>query len=320
LAGDTTRYTVPVELPIFAALRDTDGSETLSVTIGGVPAGVKFDAGVNNGNGTWTFTSSQLADLHLLAPENYQGTLNLTVTATATESATGETASASQSFTVTIAETTNTYTTSGETSQTIVGTNSNDLLRGYAGNDIINAGTGDDIAYGGAGTDTLNGEAGNDVLYGGIGNDALNGGLGHDILVGGKGSDTLTGGAGNDVFRWDFSDAGSMGTPSVDVITDFNTAALSAGGDVLDLRDLLQGELHAGTNVGNLDSFLRFETVGSNTLLHISSTGAYGSGGYTPTKDDQTITLQGVDLSGSNTLTNTQIIQNLLAAGKLITD
>ncbi|MDX9843479.1 MAG: Ig-like domain-containing protein [Aquabacterium sp.] len=320
LAGDATRYTVPVELPIIAALRDTDGSEALTVTIGGVPAGIKFDAGTNNGDGTWTFTAAQIADLHLLAPENYQGTLNLTVTATSTETATGETASASQNFSVTIAETTNTYTTSGEDSQTINGTSSNDLLRGYAGNDTINAGAGNDIAYGGAGADTLNGDAGNDVLYGGVGNDKLNGGLGHDKLVGGKGNDTLTGGDGNDVFRWEFSDAGTAGNPYNDVITDFNTAALSAGGDVLDLRDLLQGELHAGTNVGNLDSFLRFETVGSNTLLHISSTGAYGSGGYTPSKDDQTITLQGVDLSNNNSLTSDQIIQNLLAAGKLITD
>jgi Ca2+-binding RTX toxin-like protein len=320
LAGDTTRYTVPVELPIMAALRDTDGSETLSVTIGGVPTGIKFDAGVNNGNGTWTFTAAQLADLHLLAPENYQGTLNLTVTATATETATGDTASASQSFTVTIAETTNTFTTSGETSQTINGTNGNDLLRGYAGNDVINAGAGNDIAYGGAGADTLNGDAGNDVLYGGVGNDRLNGGLGQDKLVGGTGNDTLTGGDGNDVFRWEFSDAGTAGSPYNDIITDFNTAALSAGGDVLDLRDLLQGELNAGTNVGNLDSFLRFETVGSNTLLHISSTGAYGSGGYAAAKDDQTITLQGVDLSNNNSLSSEQIIQNLLTAGKLITD
>jgi Ca2+-binding RTX toxin-like protein len=320
LAGDTTRYTVPVELPIMAALRDTDGSETLSVTIGGVPTGIKFDAGVNNGNGTWTFTAAQLADLHLLAPENYQGTLNLTVTATATETATGDTASASQSFTVTIAETTNTFTTSGETSQTINGTNGNDLLRGYAGNDVINAGAGNDIAYGGAGADTLNGEAGNDVLYGGVGNDRLNGGLDQDKLVGGTGNDTLTGGDGNDVFRWEFSDAGTAGSPYNDIITDFNTAALSAGGDVLDLRDLLQGESNAGTNVGNLDSFLRFETVGSNTLLHISSTGAYGSGGYAAAKDDQTITLQGVDLSNNNSLSSEQIIQNLLTAGKLITD
>jgi VCBS repeat-containing protein len=320
LAGDTTRYTVPVELPIMAALRDTDGSETLSVTIGGVPTGIKFDAGVNNGNGTWTFTAAQLADLHLLAPENYQGTLNLTVTATATETATGDTASASQSFTVTIAETTNTFTTSGETSQTINGTNGNDLLRGYAGNDVINAGAGNDIAYGGAGADTLNGDAGNDVLYGGVGNDRLNGGLGQDKLLGGAGNDTLTGGDGNDVFRWEFSDAGTASSPYNDIVTDFNTAALSAGGDVLDLRDLLQGELNAGTNVGNLESFLRFETVGSNTLLHISSTGAYGSGGYAAAKDDQTITLQGVDLSNNNSLSSEQIIQNLLTAGKLITD
>jgi VCBS repeat-containing protein len=318
LAGDTTRYTAPVELPIFAALQDTDGSETLAITIGGVPTGVKFDAGVNNGNGTWSFTSAQLEDLHLLPPENYEGTLNLTVTATATETATGETSSTSQSFSVTIAETTKTYTTSDETSQTIGGTNNNDLLRGYAGDDIINAGSGDDIAYGGAGADTLNGDAGNDVLYGGVGNDALNGGLDHDVLVGGKGNDNLTGGAGNDVFRWDFSDAGTKSTPSVDVITDFSSTA--GNKDVLDLRDLLQGDDHVGTNAGNLSNFIHFEYTGGDTLIHLSSSGGFSSG-YTASNEDQTIVLRSVDLTVGGTLsTDQQIIKDLLTKGQLNVD
>ncbi len=168
--------------------------------------------------------------------------------------------------------------------------------------------------------ENITGSSGNDTIYGGGGADQISGGGGVDTIYGGQGNDVMSGGQGADVFAWALNDRGTPGSAFHDVITDFNTASRASGGDVLDLRDLLQGELHTGTNVGNLDSFLRFETVGSNTLLHISSTGAYGSGGYAATKDDQTITLQGVDLSNNNSLTNAQIIQNLLAAGKLITD
>jgi hypothetical protein len=35
---------------------------------------------------------------------------------------------------------------------------------------------------------------------------------------------------------------------------------------------------------------------------------------------DQRIVLQGVDITGGNTLSDSSIIQNLLTAGKLITD
>jgi T1SS-143 domain-containing protein len=172
---------------------------------------------------------------------------------------------------------------------------------------------------GNADPENILGSSGNDTIYGDGGSDHISGNGGNDTIHGGQGSDLLGGGAGSDVFAWSFNDQGTPGDAYHDVITDFNTASRLAGGDVLDLRDLLQGELHLGTNSGNLGNFLQFENVGGNTLLHISSTGAYNSG-YAATKDDQTITLQGVDLSNNNTLSNSQIIQNLLAGGKLITD
>ena len=167
--------------------------------------------------------------------------------------------------------------------------------------------------------ENITGSSGNDTIFGGGGADYITGGNGADTIYGGQGNDVMTGGQGADVFAWKLSDQGTPGNAYHDVITDFSTATKAAGGDVLDLRDLLQGEAHTGSNVGNLGNFLQFETVSGNTLLHISSTGAYNSG-YTAAKDDQTITLQGVDLSSNSSLTNTQIIQNLLAAGKLITD
>jgi large repetitive protein len=68
----------------------------------------------------------------------------------------------------------------------------------------------------------------------------------------------------------------------------------------------------------SLDSYLHFEKSGTDTIVHISSTGAF-SGGFNASQTVQTITLQGVDLVGSGN-NDQQIIQTLLDNQKLITD
>ena len=100
----------------------------------------------------------------------------------------------------------------------------------------------------------------------------------------------------------------------------------SSGGDVLDLRDLLVGELKGGpTGAGNLASYLDFDTTSKagSTIIHLSSHGDF-SGGFTAGAQDQTITLNGVDLRASMNLaansTDAQVISELLNRGKLITD
>ncbi|MCX7149576.1 MAG: type I secretion C-terminal target domain-containing protein, partial [Rhodocyclales bacterium] len=211
----------------------------------------------------------------------------------------------------------------------IEGGDGNDTIHGNAGDDVLAGGAGDDLIYGDAGNDVLRGGDGNDTLDGGLGSDRLEGGAGNDSLTGGDGADTLSGGAGNDTltggllsdtFEWTLADAGAKGTPAVDTITDFNTAAAPSGGDVLDLRDLLSGENHA-TGTGNLANFLHFEKVGGDTKVHISSSGGFG-GGFNSGAEDQTVVLQGVDLTASIGVnaTDQQIIQDLLTKGKLITD
>jgi hypothetical protein len=145
--------------------------------------------------------------------------------------------------------------------------------------------------------------------------DNLIGTAGSDRLIGGAGNDTLTGGLGADVFAWKFGDQGSPGTPAVDRITDFDTLV---NGDKLDLRDLLQGENHA-SGTGNLVNFLHFEKAGSNTIVHVSSSGAFSSG-YSASNENQTIILQNVDLSAGGLNTDQLIIQDLLNKGKLQTD
>jgi large repetitive protein len=185
----------------------------------------------------------------------------------------------------------------------------------FDGDNSLTAGSGGFALGGGSGNDTLQGGAGNDYLRGGAGNDTLIGGEGNDTLVGGAGNDTLTGGLGVDVFRWELADAGPVGVPARDVISDFDNRSLAAGGDVLDLRDLLVGE---SANAVSLDSYLHFEKSGTDTIVHISSTGAF-SGGFNASQTVQTITLQGVDLVGSGN-NDQQIIQTLLDNQKLITD
>ncbi len=208
----------------------------------------------------------------------------------------------------------------GSAGSTITGSDTlPDLIFGQDGNDNISGMGGDDRLYGNAGNDTLDGGAGNDALYGGSGSDILVGGAGNDLLHGGAGNDTLTGGTGADVFMWQLADKGTAGTPAVDTITDFNLAAPSAGGDQLDLRDLLQGE-HGTGATGNLGNYLHFSVAGGTTTIQISSSGGF-SGGYSAAAVDQTIVLQSADLSLGGTLTNDQqIIQDLLNKSKLVVD
>ncbi len=202
-------------------------------------------------------------------------------------------------------------------------------VHGDAGNDIVAGGAGTDILFGDAGNDVLRGSDGNDTLDGGANDDLLVGGAGNDTLLGGAGADTLSGGAGNDilnggvadgvsdVFRWELTDRGNPGTPAADTINNFSTAAAGSGGDVLDLRDLLLGENHL-TGTGNLTNFLSFEFNGSDTIVHISSTGGFGAG-YNASRVDQTITLTGIDLVQG--LANDQlVVQQLLADQKLVVD
>ncbi|WP_418315391.1 Ig-like domain-containing protein [Piscinibacter sakaiensis] len=218
----------------------------------------------------------------------------------------------------------------------------NPFIRGTEGNDVLNGRATNDIIVGNGGNDTLNGLDGNDDLYGGAGNDTLNGGNGNDTLYGGAGNDTLTGGAGSDVFAWRFGDQGvARGTGSnssgfaIDTIVDFDVAPVAQGGDVIDLRDLLQGENKAltGNVAGSLERYLDFDTSGADTVIRISN-----SGGFTSTSDNfapgdsstngrqvnQTITLTGVKLDvalnlGANA-SDAEIINALLQNGKLLTD
>lgn len=324
-----------VKFPIITKLVDTDGSESLTIKVSNVPTGLSFNAGVNLGGGVWQFTEADLPNLTLNLPGSYTtNATHLTVQVTSTEMYGGATASVSNVVTLKAAYTTVDITTTESGSYT--GSSANEFIQGGSGDNTINASNGNNIVYGGAGNDNIIAGVGSDELYGGSGNDTINAGSGSDRISGGAGNDLLKGGdAGEnfvDVFVWSLGDQGAAGTPAVDTIQNFATAAAGSnttGGDVLDLRDLLQGESVGPSNgAGNLANYLHFEVSGSNTIIHISHTGGFGAdshsvgGSYTSSAETQQIILEGVNLQTtySGATTDQQIITQLLNNNKLITD
>jgi hypothetical protein len=88
-----------IALSLSASLNDTDGSESLSVVISGLPDDFTLTAGLNNGDGSWTLSNSQLANLSLMAAEDYVGNVDLTMTVFSHED-NGSVSSIQQDFTV----------------------------------------------------------------------------------------------------------------------------------------------------------------------------------------------------------------------------
>jgi hypothetical protein len=83
-----------IPLSLFAATTDVDGSETVTVTLRGVPAGASFEAngvpvGTDLGGGAWQFTPAQLSGLAFRPPLDASGVFPLTVEFTVVDTAPG---------------------------------------------------------------------------------------------------------------------------------------------------------------------------------------------------------------------------------------
>ena len=182
--------TVAIELDIAAHLSDTDGSETLSVEVSGLPAGAVLSAGSDNGDGTWTLEPDDLAGLNLTVPAGAKGTYSLSVEAIAEETSGGE-ARTETTFQLNIDPLMTNSLNGSDANNTLRGTEANDAISGEGGNDSLYGRDGDDTLSGGSGADRLYGENGDDVISGGEGADRLYGQAGADELRGGDGADYL---------------------------------------------------------------------------------------------------------------------------------
>ncbi|MDR3413924.1 MAG: type I secretion C-terminal target domain-containing protein [Formivibrio sp.] len=272
----------------------SNSSDTFTLTFSGLSAGSEIVTSTHtyiaDVTGNITMQGSELASAILHVDKSFTGDLHIGVLATETDIA-GNSTNASQELDLTVLAHSGTVISSDIVDSTA------HIISGTSGNDTV------------MGTHTSG-----DDLYGLLGNDTIVGLSGNDVIMGGAGNDTLTGGGGVNTFKWMLGDQGTTAAPAADTITDFNTAT---NGDKLDLRDLLQGEVHTGTNAGNLTDYLHF-TYNSTTHATTIEVKTHGQnqGGV-----DQTITLNNVDLTLGHTLTTDQaIIQDLLTKGKLQTD
>jgi Ca2+-binding RTX toxin-like protein len=131
------------------------------------------------------------------------------------------------------------------------------------------------------------GGAGDDYLDSGLGSDKLDGGAGDDELYGRQGLDTLTGGDGQDTFVYAAADEGGNG----ETITDF---VKGAGGDILDLSELLDSVGYAGSDAF-ADGYLSLAQVGANTVVRFDADG--GGDDYVDLVTLTNVTLTAADSS-----------------------
>jgi Ca2+-binding RTX toxin-like protein len=242
IIGDgTSTADLTAALSISAALGDLDGSESLEITVSGLPAGATLSAGTVNGAGSVLLTPADLAGLTITVPSNASDfTLTVTATATDTDGDSGQQSSASAAMaavaTIAISVDGDDILSGGKGADTIQGNGGNDIISGDGGKDDIDGGDGDDTINGGGGDDIIFGGTGNDDIRGGGGNDAIFGGDGDDVVSGNGGDDVIEGGAGNDTLNgnggFDLIDGGD-GNDILKGGADNDTLSGGAGNDQL---------------------------------------------------------------------------------------
>ncbi|MFB4253189.1 LapA family giant adhesin, partial [Pseudomonas idahonensis] len=137
---------------ISTGLTDTDGSETLSVKISGIPAGSVLSDGAGHTftatatSGEANVTGWNLGNLTVTPPPYYNGTFNLNVTSTSTESL-GGSASTSAQIPVKVypANYNAVVATAGD--DTVTGTDGNDIVVADIGGLTVVPGTNYNIAF-----------------------------------------------------------------------------------------------------------------------------------------------------------------------------
>ena len=89
-----------IALDISTSLVDTDGSETLAVSISGVPSGASLSAGTDEGGGVWSVDQADLPGLTIDPPDGFSGTFTLMVEAASTDGSDMATSTANIDVTV----------------------------------------------------------------------------------------------------------------------------------------------------------------------------------------------------------------------------
>lgn len=160
--------------------------------------------------------------------------------------------------------------TTGSGNDSVVGNAANNVIITNAGNDGVMGGAGNDTILGGAGTDTLLGESGNDAIAGGNDPDFILGGEGDDICFGGAGNDQIMGQGGNDVLWGEDNSGAAAGNDAIDGGADNDTILGQGGNDTIvggDGNDAISGGDGVDLLYGGNGADIIFAGTGGDLIL-----------------------------------------------------
>jgi hypothetical protein len=154
----------PAVVDVAANLTDMDGSESLKVTISGIPTGVTITDGRGHSSRLGdTNVDVSGWDLHALTVVKSNGTGDVALTVTATSTEAGDPAHpASVSQTITLKDVGALPALAANAAPAKLGTTGNDVMTGGSGNDLLAGGGGNDtyqFAHGGGQDTIVNGTA-----------------------------------------------------------------------------------------------------------------------------------------------------------------
>ncbi|WP_370517167.1 MULTISPECIES: Ig-like domain-containing protein [unclassified Salinivibrio] len=170
----------PIKLPVISAsLVDQDGSEELTLTLDSIPAGSTLSDGNQEmvvDSGSISLEGWDLSNLSISVPEQFEGEVNLKVTATSTETGNSDTASVTEDIPISVLPISNGLSVSASLSEFAGGSHPADGLIDYAKEHdggasekyaqiVIDTGIG-------GGSVTLTGGEGNDLIVAGTANGA----------------------------------------------------------------------------------------------------------------------------------------------------
>ncbi len=171
----------------------------------------------------------------------------------------------------------------GGGSETIIGSNAGNELRGGIGNNVISGLGGDDYILGLAGNDIIEGGSGIDTVNGGDGDDTINFSLGNynDNIDGGAGNDTLNATNGYEAIYVDLLTGTYAGFGGLFTIAGIETIIGTALDDVLINNDTPGNVLQGGDGNDTIHSGLNaFETLDGGNGIDTLNTSSY-DGAYT---------------------------------------
>ena len=148
-------------LPITAVLNDTDGSETLSISIKNLPSEITLNNGIKQADGSYLLSQNDLSNLQLITG-SFSGHLNIEIEATSIELSNSDATTSSKTLSVDVIQ------TGDANDNQLMGDDADNIIRGLAGDDTITGNQGDDALSGGLGSDTFDYNSNND---------------GHDIIT-----------------------------------------------------------------------------------------------------------------------------------------